>query len=161
MRFHSFIISVLIAVAMSPGSADAQPQRVRVVIGSHLPQAMDVATVYGATCQSVQYRLTVTPAQSAILSSSNGADVDLTATTVGARLLERDVLVKVGFNCPHDALNIFLTGVKLVDMAMPTGFRDVISVRANGTVGTSYPTGARIDELASPPIGVSTIKPRE
>jgi hypothetical protein len=160
MRFHSFIISVLIAAAMSPG-ADAQPQRVRVVIGSHLPQAMDVATVYGATCQSVQYRLTVTPAQSVILSNGNGADIDLTATTVGARLLEQDVLVKVGFNCPHDALNIFLTGVKLVDMAMPTGFRDVISVRADGTVGTSYPTGARIDELASPPIGVSTIKPQE
>jgi hypothetical protein len=137
--------------ALVAASTSAQPQRVRVIMGSHLPSATEKSATYAASCGPIAYRLTVTPAKkSVILVRSNGPDVDLSTTTVGARLLEEDVLVQVGFNCPYNALNIFLKGVKLVDLGQPTGFRDHISVDANGEPGASSPAQAPVDELAIP-----------
>jgi hypothetical protein len=151
MRLSAFVTLAVLPAAMLALPAGAQPpQRVRVVIPTHLPQSTDVATVYAATCQTVPYKLTVTPAQKTVILSTGGPDVDLSDTSVGARLLEQDVLVKVGFNCPHDAINIFLSGVKLVDLAMPTGFRDGVSVRANGDVGKTMPMVVPVDEMATP-----------
>ncbi|RFP20268.1 hypothetical protein D0T25_15545 [Duganella sp. BJB488] len=106
-------------------------------------------TVYAGKCGEVHYKLVVSPENKTVAFSADGMpDADLSGTTVGARLLEEDVLVHVGFNCPHQAINIFLKGVKLVDLGAPTGFRDSISVRSNGEVSKSYPRGERLDELA-------------
>ena len=119
MSPQTFLVSALLAVAMFSPPAHAQPQRVRLVTASHLPQPSDVATIY-----------------------------------------EQDVLVKVGFNCPQNAINIFLKGVKLVDLGAPTGFRAAITVRSNGDVVNSHSAGeVRIDELATPAAGVSVIGP--
>ena len=46
------------------------------------------------------------------------------------------------------ALNIFLKGVKLVDLGPPQGFRDAISVHEDGQPGKSEPREVRVDELA-------------
>jgi len=130
-------------------SAHAQTQRVRVITASHLPPATEKSTAYAAHCGQTAYQLIVTPAdKTVILRSSDGPDVDLGGTSVGTRLLEEDVLVEVGFNCPYGALNIFLKGVKLVDLGQPSGFRDHISVKSNGELGNGAPVAAPIDELA-------------
>lgn len=161
MSPQTFLVSALLAVAMFSPPAHAQPQRVRLVTASHLPQPSDVATIYVASCTSGQYQLTVSPAQKMVtLSKNKEADIDLSTTTVGSHLLEQDVLVKVGFNCPQNAINIFLKGVKLVDLGAPTGFRAAITVRSNGDVVNSHSAGeVRIDELATPAAGVSVIGP--
>lgn len=70
-------------------------------------------------------------------------------------LLEEDVLVDVGFNCPPEAINILLKGVKLIDLEAPTGFRDAISVHASGEVAQSSPRTERVDELAKPKTPIS------
>lgn len=147
---HSFTWGLLLA-ALFLSSASAQTRRVRVITGSHLPPATETSTRYAAHCGQTAYELILTPAdKTVILRRSDGPDVDLAATSVGARLLEEDVLVHVGFNCPYGALNIFLKGVKLVDLGAPTGFRDSISVRSNGELGPSSPAAAPVDELAIP-----------
>jgi len=147
---HSFRWALLPA-ALFLSSAGAQTQRVRVIFGPHLPAATDTSTSHAAHCGQTAYQLIVTPAdKTVILRRSDGPDVDLGGTSIGARLLEEDVLVHVGFNCPQGALNIFLKGVKLVDLGAPTGFRDHISVKSDGELGTSSPAAAPIEELAIP-----------
>jgi hypothetical protein len=149
MRRHTLLSTTVLIGAMSAASAHAQTRTVRLVMGSHLPRAAEVSTAYAANCGKVNYLLKVSRAgKSVILTRSDGPDVDLSATTVGARLLDEDVLAEVGFNCPLNALNIFLKGVQLVDLGTPTGFKDVISLHADGRLGTSEPREARIDELA-------------
>jgi hypothetical protein len=149
MRRHALLCTALLIASMSAKSADAQSQTLRISWGSHLPRAQDVSTAWAATCGTVKYELKVSrEGKSVTLSRSNGPDVDLSMTTVGARLLDEDVLAHVGFNCPMKALNIFLRGVKLVDLGVPQGFRDVISVGEDGQPGKSEPRDARVDELA-------------
>jgi len=147
---HSFTCGLLLAALFMP-SAGAQTQRVRVIFGPHLRPATDTSMTHAAHCGQTAYQLIVTPAdKTVVLRRSDGPDVDLGGTSVGARLLEDDVLVHVGFNCPQGALNIFLKGVKLVDLGAPSGFRDSISVRSNGELGPGAPTAAPIEELAIP-----------
>ncbi|WP_147330414.1 MULTISPECIES: hypothetical protein [unclassified Duganella] len=147
MRKSVFSTLLLLAFVAVPASGDEQ--RVRLITASHLPQAARLETVYAGKCGEVHYKLVVSPENKTVAFSADGMpDADLSGTTVGARLLEEDVLVHVGFNCPHQAINIFLKGVKLVDLGAPTGFRDSISVRSNGEVSKSYPRGERLDELA-------------
>ena len=75
-----------------------------------------VTTTWAASCGTMKYELKVSrEGKSVVLSRSDGVEADLSATTLGARLLDEDVLAEVGFNCPMHALNIFLKGVKLVD----------------------------------------------
>jgi hypothetical protein len=151
MRRHNLLFTALLLGSMAAGSAQAQTRTLRIAFGPHLPRAQDVTTAYAASCGAVKYELKVArEGKSVILSRSDGPDVDLSATSVGARLLDEDVLVHVGFNCPMKALNIFLKGVKLVDLGVPQGFRDVISVHEDGQLGTSEPREARVDELAIP-----------
>lgn len=157
MPRHTLLSAAVLAGAFAV-SAHAQTQTVRVGWSSHLPRAHDVGTVYAASCGEVNYALKVSREQKTVtLVRSNGPDVDLSATTVGARLLDEDVLAHVGFNCPMNALNIFLKGVKLVDLGAPQGFRDVISVGADGQPGKSEPRDARVDELAVARTGTGII----
>jgi hypothetical protein len=150
--------SVLLSTMMLSMPASAQSQRVRLVTPSHLPQATDAATIYTASCGTGQYQLIVTPAKkTVILRASQRPDLDLSTSTVGLRLLDKETLVQVGFNCPMDAINIFLRGVKLADLAMPTGFRDSISIRGNGDMISTHPEDVAIDALATPPNGVSVV----
>ena len=147
------------AFAAEPASPELQ--RIQVFIGSHLPQATGVETVHAATCAAVDYRLVVSPAKKTVILSAGGrADADLTSTTVGARLLEEDVLVKVGFNCPMDAINVFIKGVKLIDLGAPQGFSDHLSVSSNGTVRTGRPKAEHVDEMARPHQSVRSLPPR-
>ena len=156
-QLFGLAVHALLLAGLSIPSAHAQTQRVRLFTASHLPPATEKATTYAASCGATQYQLRVQAAErSVVLVRSDGPTVDLSATSVGARLLEEDVLVDVGFNCPQNALNIFLKGVKLVDLGMPTGFRDAISVRANGDLGASAPKTAPLDELAIPRPGVDS-----
>jgi hypothetical protein len=151
MRTPTLLSTAILIGAMAAASAHAQTRTVRIAFGPHLPRAKEVTTAWSAACGTVKYELKVSrEAKSVILSRSNGPDVDLSATTVGARLLDEDVLAHVGFNCPMNALNIFLKGVKLVDLGVPQGFRDVISVHEDGQLGASEPRDARVDELALP-----------
>lgn len=150
--------SVLLSAMVVAMPASAQSQRVRLVTPSHLPQATDATTIYNASCETGQYQLIVTPAkQTVILRGGQRPDLDLSSSTVGLRLLDKEALVQVGFNCPMDAINIFLRGVKLVDLAMPTGFRDSISIRGNGDMISTHPEEVAIDALATPPTGVSVV----
>lgn len=141
--------TALITALGLAGSAGAQTQRIRLVFESHLPQASDLGTTYVARCHSVKHELRVLRAAKSVrLSRADGSEVDLSSTTIGVRLLEDDILVDVSFNCPHGSINIFLNGIKLVDLGAPSGFRDHINVAADGKVGTSSPRPAAIDEMA-------------
>jgi len=146
------ISTIAVAAALiSAVPASAQTQVVRVIIDSHLPQPTDLGAFYTASCHSLKYTLKISrSAKSVILSRANGTTIDLTETTVGTRLLANDVLVDVGFNCPHGSINIFLKGVKLVDLGTPIGFQDHINVDENGTVSKGSPRVAGIDRLARP-----------
>jgi len=158
MHMKILLASALLTSMMFAPPASAQSQRLRLVTASHLPQATGAATIYTASCEAGQYQLIVTPAQKTVfLNRSKQPDLDLSKTTVGLRLLDPEVLVQVGFNCPMDSINIFLRGVKLVDLAMPTGFRDSISIRKNGEMTATHPVDVAISELASPPNGVSIV----
>jgi hypothetical protein len=158
MRRHTLLSTALLLASMASASAQEQTRTVRMIWGPHLPRANGVTTDYAATCGTVDYALKVSrEAKSVILTRSNGPDVDLSATTVGARLLDEDVLVHVGFNCPMNALNIFLKGVKLADLGAPTGFRDSISLHADGKLGPSEAREERLDELATPRTGTGEI----
>ncbi len=149
MRTSACSALLLLVCLAAPAFADEQ--RVRIVTASHLPQAAQLETVYAGRCGEVRYKLAVSQENHTVAFSADGmTDVDLSGTTVGARLLEEDVLVHVGFNCPRQAVNIFLKGVKLVDLGAPTGFRDLITVRLNGEVSKSLPRSERLDELAIP-----------
>lgn len=149
MRISTLLGAGLLACLSGGASADSQ--LVRLITPSHIPQTTQREIVYAGRCRDVPYRLTVTPEQKTVVFSADGMrDADLSGTTVGARLLEEDVLVEVRFNCPYQAINIFLSGVKLVDLGMPKGFRDVITVRANGEVSKSLPRDERLEELAIP-----------
>lgn len=141
----------LVAASISAVSAYAQTQTVRLIINSHLPQATDLGATYTVSCHSAKYALKVSRSEKSVfLSRVDGTNTDLTNTTVGTRLLEDDVLVDVGFNCPHGSINIFLKGVKLVDLSTPTGFHDHINVNENGIVSKGSPRVAGIDRLARP-----------
>jgi hypothetical protein len=158
MQRLTLLSTAFLIGAMAAASAHAQTQTVRIAFGPHLPRAQELTTAYTAACGAVKYELKVSREEkSVILSRSNGPDVDLSTTTVGARLLDEDVLAHVGFNCPMDALNIFLKGVKLVDLGQPQGFRDVISVGTDGQPGKSEAREARVDELAVPRTGTGMI----
>lgn len=149
MRTSVYAALMLLGLMAVPAFADEQ--RVRIVTASHLPQAAQLETVYAGKCGEVGYKLAVSPEHKTVVFSADGmADADLSGTSVGARLLEEDVLVHVGFNCPRQAVNIFLKGVKLVDLGAPAGFRDAITVRLNGEVSPSLPRSERLDELAIP-----------
>jgi hypothetical protein len=151
MRTPTLLSTAILIGTMAAAPAHAQTRTLRIAFGPHLPRAQAVTTAWAAACGTVKYELKVSrEAKSVTLSRSNGPDVDLSATTVGARLLDEDVLAQVGFNCPMNALNIFLKGVKLVDLGVPQGFRDVISLHEDGQLGTSEPSEARVDELALP-----------
>lgn len=157
MQANRLLCVALVCAALC-STAAAQAQRVRLVVGSHLPPATGVERTYAATCGFVQYQLAVSAvAKSVVLHASGRPDTDLSGTTVGARLLEQDVLVDVGFNCPDGALNIFLKGVKLVDLGAPAGFRDHVSVKSDGTLSDTAPRAERVDELANAQPGVTTI----
>jgi hypothetical protein len=156
-RTALFAATLLLASALG-ASAHARAQTIRVLMGSHLPRASAETTAYTASCGAVNYVLKVSrEAKTVTLARSDGPDVDLSATTVGARLLDEDVLAHVGFNCPHKALNIFLKGVKLVDLGVPNGFRDAISLHEDGQLGQSEPREERLDELALPRTGTGVI----
>ena len=156
-RSTLFTTALLLALTLG-ASVQARAQTIRVLMGSHLPRASGETTAYTASCGAVNYELKVSrEAKTVIIKRSNGPDVDLSATTVGERLLDEDVLAHVGFNCPMNALNIFLKGVKLVDLGVPQGFRDVISVGADGQPGRSEPRDARVDELAVARTGTGII----
>lgn len=156
--------SIALLAGALAGAAPTTPQvRVRLVMASHLPQATGTQTVHAATCGAVAYRLAVSPgSKSVVLSASGVPDTDLSTTSLGARLLEQDVLVDVGFNCPLNRLNIFIKGVKLADLGAPTGFRDHVSVGLDGSVGKTSPSAVDISEMATPPLGVSSmpVQPR-
>ena len=158
MRIPALLASVLFSTMMLSMPASAQSERVRFVWASHLPQATEVATIYAASCETGQYQLIVTPARkTVVLRGGQGADVDLSTTTVGLHLLEAEVLAQVRFNCPKDAINIFLRGIKLADLAMPTGFRDSISIGKNGEIKNIHTEDVAINQLATPPNGVSVV----
>lgn len=150
------LTSLALIAALASVSAAAEPpasdmQRFQIVMGSHLPRATKVETVHAASCQTVDYRLVVSPEKKTVILTANGrADTDLSATELGARLLDEDVLAHVGFNCPMNALNIFIKGVRLVDLGAPKGFSDSISVRSDGTVSASSPKAEHVDEMARP-----------
>ena len=161
MRQPALLASAFLLAAMLGTSTEARSQTIRVLMGSHLPRATGEATAYVASCGAVNYELKVSrQAKTITLARSNGPDVDLSATTVGARLLDEDVLAHVGFNCPTNALNIFLKGVKLVDLGVPQGFRDAISLHEDGQLGKSEPREERLDELAVPRTGTGEIPSR-
>jgi hypothetical protein len=161
MRRRSLLTIAFMLASLLGAAAGARAQTIRVRMGSHLPSATRVATTYAASCGAVNYELKVShDAKTVTLGRSNGPDVDLSATTVGARLLDEDVLAEVGFNCPYKALNIFLKGVKLVDLGVPTGFRDSISLHEDGQLGKSEPQEERVDELAVPRTGTGEIPSR-
>jgi hypothetical protein len=158
MRRRTLLSTALLLGSMGAMSAHAQAQTLRVIWGSHLPSAKAINSTYAASCGAVKYELKVSrEGKSVILSRSNGPDVDLSATTVGARLLDEDVLAHVSFNCPMNSLNIYLKGVKLVDLGVPQGFRDVISLHEDGQLGKSEPREARVDELAVARTGIGMI----
>ena len=158
MRQPALFATALLLASTLWAPARVQAQTIRVLTGSHLPRASAESTAYTASCGAVNYALKVSrEAKTVTLSRSNGPDVDLSATTVGERLLDEDVLVHVGFNCPYKALNIFLKGVKLVDLGVPTGFRDSISLHEDGQLGKSEPREERVDELALPRTGTGEI----
>ncbi len=146
---RAFALSGLLLLALVTVPAFADEQRVRIITASHIPQTTQLETVYAGQCGEAHYKLVVSPENKTVVFSADGMpDADLSGTSVGARLLEEDVLVHVGFNCPYQAINIFLKGVKLVDLGAPTGFRDLISVHSNGEVSKSLPRSERLDELA-------------
>lgn len=161
MRLSTPFATALLLASTLVASVQAQAQTIRVLMGSHLPRASGETTAYTASCGAVNYELKVSPkAKTVTLTRSNGPDVDLSATTVGERLLDEDVLAHVGFNCPMNALNIFLKGVKLVDLGVPKGFRDSISLHEDGQLGKSEPQDERVDELALPRTGTGEIPSR-
>lgn len=147
-----FVSGASLAQSATPASPPSEkPQRLIFSLGSHIPQPVGVSIVHTASCGSTDYRLSVAPkAQTVILSTSGRPDVDLSATALGARLLDKDVLARVGFNCPMDALNIFITGIKLVDLGAPKGFTGHLSVRSDGTVRQSAEKAEHVDEMATP-----------
>ncbi len=147
MKNRSLPAAILLGASLC--AAPSRAQTIRVAWGSHLPRAQQVTTTWAASCGTMKYELKVSrEGKSVILSRGDGVEADLSATTLGARLLDEDVLAEVGFNCPMHALNIFLKGVKLVDLGPPQGFRDAISVREDGQPGKSEPREVRVDELA-------------
>jgi len=156
-RSTPFTTALLLALTLG-ASVQTRAQTIRVLMGSHLPRASGETSAHTASCGAVNYTLKVSrEAKTVTLSRSNGPDVDLSATTVGERLLDEDVLAHVGFNCPYKALNIFLKGVKLVDLGVPKGFRDSISLHEDGQLGKSEPRDERVDELAVPRTGTGEI----
>jgi hypothetical protein len=158
MRRSRLFATALLLASTLGAFVQAHAQTIRVLMGSHLPAATAKATAYFASCGAVHYTLKVSrEAKTVTLTRSNGPDVDLSATTVGERLLDEDVLAHVGFNCPMNALNIFLKGVKLVDLGVPKGFRDSISLHEDGQLGKSQPREERVDELALPRTGTGEV----
>ena|SRR5450830_648511 len=158
MRIHTLLATALLSTMILSSPASAETQHLRFVWASHMSQATDVETIYAASCETGQYQLIVTPARkTVVLHGGQGADLDLSTTTVGLHLLEAEVLAQVRFNCPKDAINIFLRGIKLADLAMPTGFRDSISIGKNGEIKNIHTEDVAINQLATPPNGVSAV----
>jgi hypothetical protein len=130
MRRNQLFISLLLSFA---ASAHAAGDRVFVPSFSHLPRASNVKEIYEAQCGDIRYKLAaVRDSRSVILERSGLAPIDLSRTSFASVLLDRRAIVRVGFNCPMGAINLFLHGVQ---SGTPLRAVDVAtSVRENGVI---------------------------
>lgn len=145
----SFILFFLIAVGQA--FAQGNSTRVRVIFPSSLPPAKEIKTHILASCDNRSYQIDVDATfKKVILKSEIFSEVDLSETSLAKSLLDLDTFGRLSFNCPKDAINIFYSGVRLVDGGQPFGLSTAISFSNDGSFDELPVRKERLDELAQP-----------
>jgi hypothetical protein len=140
------IASFSLLVASAAAHAEP-PQRVKIRVASHLPQATQVSERFHATCDKIDYTLVVDRKLGSVtLLSAGAADVSLGATPLGAAMLDRQFFGQVGFNCPIGFINIFVGGVA-VKNATPVGVRYIAIVKRSGEISNVGPLDLAFDDI--------------
>lgn len=127
----------LIITTAAAASLAVEPIMLR--FPSLLPRPTDESLTYEATCGTTAYKLLVSRNPGVMTLIATGRpNVDLTNTPLGSAILDNAMYSQVAFNCPRDAINIFLAALVVQD-GVASGVRYIASVQSNGQIGNSGP----------------------